>query len=546
MKKLLLVVVLVVLPFINLAQSDLTDNIIWGKLEKTEKKKYPVLIGTTNQNIIYLRTPIQGFGLKLLNKTIEVYDKESLELVNSGELILEFNGNKLLLIDLVLIGDKPIVLTCFMNSTTNTNYYFYQELNLQDLSLNEPKVLMEYKYNSGKSEKLTKAEKKEHKKQMMQIMSVGHAEDKLREQVKVMSIYTSDNGAFSFLPYGDISSGIPYVNFDGKLMDTNFNEINSFKYTIPFNQYKIRETKVSNDGIAYLLVDKLLFKEKSRNDIFYDYVVESTHVLYIDLKSGESEIIKLELKDRHFSEVTLKTLKNGGVIIVGLTSKPGGNGADRVSSIVFDKDMNEVNSLSSLLEENFITSDWSDRMKSEFDKRNRKNIKKGLDVELPQLKNFVIKSVIELNDGSITVLAEQFVKTVTSGSRGGASAYGASTYGNATYSYNDIIAFNFNSNGGFEWVKRIEKQQVSSNDQGEYSSIFVIPTDEVIEIIYNEGWTPIKVQLRPDGTFKKESFIKFDEKRIVLLPKQCRELNNDEFLLYTIGKSGNKIGILKL
>jgi len=537
MKKIFLVVLVTSLSIVSLAQRELTDNIIWGKLEKTEKKKDFVLIGNTDKELIYLSS-IQSFMGS--EKMIQTYDKMTLKLTKSSLLTLEFKENKLNYLDLCMVGEKPIVFSSFYNGKARIMYLFYQVVNLNDLTLSEPELLKEYDYNKIKVSKETGTAR-------VMLMSKEGAYYATYPE-KVVKLISSDDEKTSFVTFANLpeySSNMYDFSYTGKVFDTNFKEINSFEYSLPFKNYKIRDIKVSNDGMAYILVDKLTFTETPKNQIISNFQLSNTCLLYIDLMSGEYDVIELELNEKVFMDVIMKLTNNRGVIISGLINNVGDKGTNELFSAEFDSEMTEVNSVNLIIEEDFITANWSDQDKFKFDKLNKKNHKKGLNKETPQLKNYLIKDIIELNDGSFTVLAEKYINS-NGGNNPVHVTIGSARSGAITYYYGDIIAINYNSSEKYQWVKRIEKQQTSSNDHGEYSSIFVIPTDEVIEIIYNEDEAPIKVQLRPDGTVKKESFIKFDEKRTVLLPKQCRELNNDEFLLYTIGKSGNKIGILKL
>jgi len=108
----------------------------------------------------------------------------------------------------------------------------------------------------------------------------------------------------------------------------------------------------------------------------------------------------------------------------------------------------------------FITQDWSDRQKEKAEKREAKG--KGE----PQLYNYVMRQTEVLKDGSIVGSLEQYYVVVTqyTDPRTGATR---TTY---TYYYNDIIAFKVGKDGGFNWLKKINKYQVSTNDGGPYSS----------------------------------------------------------------------------
>ena len=178
-------------------------------------------------------------------------------------------------------------------------------------------------------------------------------------------------------------------------------------------------------------------------------------------------------------------------------------------------------------------------------KKNKKRSRKGKKKITPQFYNYYVDHIIELSDGSVTVLAEQYyvrVVTTTRTNSNGSTTTTTTYY----YYYNDIIAINYDKNGEFQWKERIEKHQVSTNDGGYYASYFVVKNEDNIEIIYNEGKVAVKVQLGPNGSIQKDDIIEFSERRMRLVPKQCGLLKNTGVFLYAKGKTGSKFGVLNL
>ena len=546
MKKIFLIASIALSTFICFSQtSELNiDNITWGNLEKIKKHLEPILIGEVGEELIF----VNNFHNKI---TFQKYNKNSLLLTKSET--IEFKNPQEQYVNTAIINEQPYVFTSFYDRVKTISYTYSQKLDVNNLNISEQKVIIEYDFNLVKKVELTKAEKKELraklKREIMQQVSLDMSQDQSIATPKtILNLYTSTDNSFTFLNYGNITKQNQFENqsaLTGKLLDNNLNELNTFEYNIPFTEFEIIETKVNNNGKAFILINKLKFHNKTFNEMLYEHDIESTHLLVIDLIDGESELINTVLEDRFFSEVTMKTLKNGGLIIAGLTSKNGEIGVDELYSISYDKDMNETKVSQTAIEKKFIVDGWSDREKLDFEKVNKKNIRKGINEKSPQLYNYYINDILELSDGSVTVLAEQYIKNSTNTGINSGSSRGANP-GTNLYGYNDIIAIHYDYSGEYQWIKRIEKRQKSLNDYGEYSSYFVIQNDDFIEIIYNEKIKPVKIQLNSDGSIKKESFIEFTEKRTVLLPKKCKMINDKEFLLYTIGKSGDKIGILKL
>jgi hypothetical protein len=534
MKKIILILTIAFSSTICLSQitkSNL-DNITWGNVEKIKKHLEPILIGEVGDELLFLNY----FYSKV---TIQKYNKNSLLLTNSKT--IEFENKKVKYIDISIINQQPFVFTSFFNKTKNVSYIYSQKLDVNNLTLNKKKVIVEYDYNLVKKVELTKAEKIELKaklkKELMQQISLDMAQDQNISSPKtILNLYTCADNSFTFLNYGDITKQSQYETQSaliGKLFDNKLNELNKFEYNIPFTEFEICETKISNNAKAFILINKLKFHNKASNEILFEHNIESTHLLTIDLIDGKSELINIELEDRCFSEVTMKILKNGGLIIAGLTSKINEFGIDELYSISFDKNMNKSKVSQTKINNNFIIDSWSEQEKALFEKENKK---KGIKAKKPLLFNYIINNIIELNNGSITVLTEQYITSKVIYKQMNTAM---TTPESTPYIYNHIIAINYDQTGEFQWIKRIEKRQQSWNDNGEYSSYFAIPNNNFIDIIYNDKRTPIKVQLSTDGTTMiKENFIEFPEKSSVLLPKKCVMINENEFLLHTTQKSG--------
>jgi hypothetical protein len=210
----------------------------------------------------------------------------------------------------------------------------------------------------------------------------------------------------------------------------------------------------------------------------------------------------------------------------------------------------------------FITQDWSDRQKVKAEKREQKG--KGE----PQLYNYQMRQTEVLEDGSLVGSMEQYYVVVTqySDPRTGSTR---TTY---TYYYNDIIAFKVGVNGGFEWLKKINKYQVSTNDGGPYSSYARYSSNGKLSFIfndhvknYNEKGEYIDSD-RPypanfskkknvvayveldlsNGSISRKTFFDRNEISALAVPKLFQvDYTNKEMLLYSVIGRKEKFGILK-
>jgi hypothetical protein len=175
-----------------------------------------------------------------------------------------------------------------------------------------------------------------------------------------------------------------------------------------------------------------------------------------------------------------------------------------------------------------------------------------------------------LKDGSIVGSIEQYyvvVNTYTDPRTG-------STRTTYTYYYNDIIAFKVNTDGEFDWLKRISKSQISTNDGGPYSSYARFVDNGKICFIFNDNVRNYDesgkfigkengdvyaanygkkknvvaiVELDIDeGELTRKTFFDRQEISALAVPKQFYiDYNTNEMLVYAVYGKKEKFGILK-
>ena len=87
-----------------------------------------------------------------------------------------------------------------------------------------------------------------------------------------------------------------------------------------------------------------------------------------------------------------------------------------------------------------------------------------------------------LADGSIVgVMEQQYVMVRTF-----SDARSMITY-MYTYYYNDIIAFKIGQSGKFDWIQKIKKNQISTNDGGPYSSYASVMKNNKLIFYFNDS-----------------------------------------------------------
>jgi hypothetical protein len=348
-----------------------------------------------------------------------------------------------------------------------------------------------------------------------------------------------------------------------KIFDGELNEINSGDYSLPFEgRYaEIDQHYLSNTGDYFVSATEYMPSDSKGSLIRYmDY--KAMHIFHITSEGLEDFDINLDGK-----RVEAISLNSDNKRILTLTGIYGDNRVAGVSGMFFIRanfDKQEIiDEGFEKFDNNFITQDWSDRQKEKADRR----IQQGKSA--PQLYNYVMRQTEVLQDGSIVGSLEQYyvqVNTYTDPRTG----LVRQTF---TYYFNDIIAFKIGTEGGFDWLKKINKYQVSNNDGGPFSSYYsfvdkgnlcfvfndnIKNYDEAGNFIGNNRLYPanfgrkknvvalVEIDME-DGGISRKTF--FDRKEIMALavPKLFqRDFALNEILLYAVYARKERFGILEL
>lgn len=347
-----------------------------------------------------------------------------------------------------------------------------------------------------------------------------------------------------------------------KIYDNEMNEVSDGDYKLPYEGKlsQINLHYLSNTGDYFISVTE--FEQPEAKKIFRNYLnYKAMHILHIT--PDDLEDFTIDLEGKRVEAMTMNSDNNQVFTITGIYGDQGKAGVTGLFYLRADFNKQEViDEGFEKFGKDFITQDWSDRQKEKAEKKERKG--KGE----PQLYNYVMRQTEVLKDGSLVGSLEQYYVVVTTYTdpKTGATR---TTY---TYYYNDIIAFKVGVDGGFNWLKKIPKYQVSTNDGGPYSSyarfvdegnlcfIFndnVKNYDEKGNFIKSDRTYPanfgkkknvvaiVELDLE-DGDLKRKTF--FDRKEITALavPKKFHiDYGTKEMLLYAVYGKKERFGILK-
>lgn len=186
-----------------------------------------------------------------------------------------------------------------------------------------------------------------------------------------------------------------------------------------------------------------------------------------------------------------------------------------------------------------------------------KKVKKG-----KELNDFYFDHFVLREDGSALLVAEQYYMITNYYWDPYLYTYNY-TY---QYYYNDIILVSVASDGTIEWNKKIPKRQISSNDDGFYSSYAFGTNGSDAIIVYNDhpdnlewikkGNTGVRTMSRPwksqatyvkvdkDGNLSYQSLFPASKDNLILRPKVYFQTNSSSLILMGMKGSNFRFGKL--
>lgn len=558
MKYIFLVIGITFFTQIATAKTNFEGEVTWGEFMKSSRRSLsPDVIGQDGKSVYLVRDKIPFLGIGDYKKTIEKYSLRNLELQSSARLEANYNGQKLKIIDYFMFGDRPIVYSVFYDKKSRTTYSYLQAISKNNLTLSTPilvnkRIIPQQKGMFGKS--MTK--------------DLGNSSTNNR-------FLRSDDGELGYIVaeiYSEekVDNNTEIVGFKGKLFDTDLKIVVENEFKLPYTNFSIVRTKLGNDGLIYMAGypfevvedDSRLIKKTNKK------FSSDLEILVLDLESGDIEVLKVEM-DRKISGFTFNIEEDGAIVVSGLTAIKNKSGVSGAFYVKYDRNFKEIGENFFDFEEDFITQGWSSRSKKKLRKKQEKNDRKGEEKTKPTFYKYRVSDLILKDDGTSTLLAEQYyVRVVT---RTTTDANGRTTTTTTYYYYyNDIIALNFDENGELLWKEVIDKYQVSINDGGTYSSFFTVVEGNEINIIYNQresdafgtdgmnmaekqkvkrNTLAVNVVLDEDGEQRKETLFDFEQGHLRLVPKVCSKAGDGIAFIYARAysrfKKGDQIGVIR-
>ncbi len=347
-----------------------------------------------------------------------------------------------------------------------------------------------------------------------------------------------------------------------QVMKNNGKKLWEREIKLPYKQQLSEEveSKIDAQGNYYVLAKVYGDGQKGKMRDLIKQKVNFKYVLVAFTNEGKDmKMYTLPVDDEIPTEASMAVNSNGEIIIAGYYSETNLISVKGCFYMRLDPISKKVRASSKKdFGLDFITLNQTMKEK----KKAVKKSKKGKSVELHR---FQLNKVLADDKGGAVVIGEQYFEesityaTVIHGVQ--------NTTTTEVFHYNDIIVSSIDSEGQFQWIDKIPKRQITTDDDGKYSSYAFNSTDDHLYFIFNDHPRNLKL---PDpnfagkyGVFRKpkESVITMvaldyegriermplgldHESGMVIRPGVMRTLDNGRIMLYGLKKRREKFFML--
>ncbi len=515
---------LFILLFIGLATNAQSYTIKWGPLEK--KSGYIISILPRGENDFFTLRRTGG----IIFGSLRIAKHRGLSMTASGKITLSVNESMASFEAATCIGNRLMV---FLSDTKDGKNIIYMQEYGEDL---KPK---------GKGIKLGEYEL-----------------PKNRSRGNFGVIESNDRNYFGVI-WEKTGTKEAKTTYGFHIYDKEINTVTEGEYKLPYDPIlcSIYSHHLSNTGDYFISV---LEYEKSEEKRLFGPNLEYKAFHIFQVTPDDLQDFTLDLDGKRVDAMTMQSDNEHVLTITGIygTAKQAGTTGIFYLRVDFDQ-KTVIDEGFEKFGKDFITEDWSERQKEKADKRQAKG--KGE----PQLYNYVMRDANVLKDGSIVASIEQYY-VLTRTYRDPRTGATSTTY---TYYYNDIIAYKVGANGLFAWLKKIDKQQVSSNDGGPFSSYARFIDNGKLCFIFNDNinnYTESGKFIANDGVYaayfgkrknavalveidletgdiQRETFLKAKDITALVVPKLFTlDYSTNQLILYAVYGRKEKYGTIDL
>jgi hypothetical protein len=424
-----------------IASTVFSQQIEWGQLQKRSSRAYSEIIPKEGGDFYSINSSGAFFGSLYLNfyTNFNLLSREKLNYKTES-------GKAYSLGSTLLDGKYTVFLRDVYKNVVSIYYQQYEE----DCTPNgAPILLMEFTEPTGNKRN-------------------SSTEVMFSKNRKFIRIQNSIPGAEK-----DDASEITYKIYDSSMTPV---EEGVYSYEFESDDYYFSNEILTDEGDFYQVVrkiDKRKTGKRRKEQNFTDY----SQVSIVKIEGDSYQETEIEMLDgKEVRGIQLVGIENGIMTFTGMY----GTDNSPLDGLVYfkvDFEKEKITSEGSFkFTKEFIMQDFTDKEKAKSDKREAKG------KDSPTLSSYVFNHLEQTKDGGIVAVMEQYYMyvTTTTDSKGNTTT----TY---HYVYNDLIVYKVNANGEFEWVKKMDKLQHTTNDGGAVSSVHAYVTEDKIKMWFNDS-----------------------------------------------------------
>lgn len=505
----LIAVILLLIGNLSYAQN---LEITWGKEEKNQKTNTSVgsVLGSDNNGYFFTRT-VYGGLFSGATKTSVVRNNMEHEQENAFELPTKINGKDAIRQGLYKIGNQTVLFLSQLDKKADVNKLYYLNLNTSG-EIIEEKLVDEINYKGRKDKGSFDIYYLEDQKQFL----ITHNE-------------------------GYTKKGNEEVNY--KLYTDKLNLIWDKAIELPYKDkvFSILGYQTDENSNVFLY-GTLAIDKKTVKKVLFAYYHKTQKLEEVEVKFKRAA----KVSDLNFS------YHHGALNFTGYYYDAKGG----IQGVCFTK-INAEN-LETELEK---LAPFSKKDLLLF--TTERNAKKGKGI----VQNFDIREIIVKENGDFFIVGEsyQLVITTYTDPKTGATR---TTY---TYYYREIMVVSFTKDLEINWVSKVPKYQISTNDGGRYSSYVFAHDEENFYFLFNDNPKNVSTKTKPEkkgkypcatarikksvvnlstlnlkkGEVESELFFKAKNK-LAFIPKYQQTLKNNQTLVYAEKGKAYQFGILKI
>ncbi len=493
MKQLLFLILIISFSSGLLSQ---TKNIQWGTVDSDGRFDEIVISKTGN----YYGVRSIGNFIEELTNNYRTYLSliEGANITKSIELKTDIQGLRAEYLGMTLINNQLVV---FYTTNQKNTYKVYrqtytdklveQNKELEMVSFDLPK-----RYVSESDIKIIQS-KNGHFGGVLYVM-----EDNSKKEMSFGYVVLDSTLSVYSKGYQTIPKDANYLSYGTQLVSNNGTLYISFNEKFSSSRKKMKNGLLNNFRIGpfSLLPVQTLYNLDGYDD--YD-AIQRIHVYKCEL--NQTVNLACDLSKNCINKYKMGVNPDGNLMLIGsflrvkndkiiTRSELSMNG---MFTLEFDFQNKKVNREKFIdLSLNIYTYGLSDRKKQRIEN----NYAQGK--LLPRLYDFKLKNVTILENGTILGYLEQTERNVSYSSNNlGYGPYGTSygmgygsgnypynnTTANVTYYFKDVIVFSLKSDGTINWMKKIQKHQVSGTYSGAFVSCFAYQTNDNYNLLFTDN-----------------------------------------------------------